>query len=369
MTSKPVTYSNQKGFTLIEIAIVIIIAGILLAFLGDALTNYLKNNRIQTTEYRLEQIKESLVQYLSINRKYPCPANIELAADDANFGRAHAVTCENGTPVGTGTVEAGPVRIGAVPIRTLNLPDEFAGDAWGNKYTYAVTEALTNPADYSPDGGGITIIDGANNEIVGPGAGTPNPAHFTIVSHGEEGAGGTALNSNDGAVPCPANTVQEFENCDNDRTFRITLVQNDAGDAYFDDYAIYQGQTALVETIPTGLVAPFNLDVCPPGWAEFAAARGRVIMGAIPAPGPFTRNHRELQTEINIAGHSHNATMNPVLATINMDIQGVIAATIPITGGTDIAHNFAKDDATALVSDSGIPPYHALIYCEKLSNP
>jgi hypothetical protein len=36
--------------------------------------------------------------------------------------------------------------VGGVPVRTLGLPDSYAGDAWGNKFTYTTGDFLVNDA-------------------------------------------------------------------------------------------------------------------------------------------------------------------------------------------------------------------------------
>ena len=124
--------NSEKGFTLLEMAIVIIIGGILLSFLGTALLAYLQKSRIETTEYRISKIQDSLSQYLSVNGHYPCASSRFLGGDDAQFGRMVTASCNSGGH--TGTTRTAGVRIGAVPTRTLNLPDEFIADAWGHKF-------------------------------------------------------------------------------------------------------------------------------------------------------------------------------------------------------------------------------------------
>lgn len=269
---------TEGGFTLLEMAIVIIIGGILLSFLGSALLAYMKKNQIITTEFRMEKIRDALSQYLSVNGHYPCAASRFLGPNDVQFGRMVTATCNSGTH--SGTAKSGGVRIGAVPTRTLNLPDEFVADAWGHKFTYAVTEDQATNLQYAADGGAISVIDGAGNSLVTP-AGT---AHYVIISHGRTGDGSFPLGSATLAtVPCPGSSVDR-ENCDDDATFRSTLVNSDANLAnFYDDYAYFQGQIAPVFTIPPGAVMAFNLGACPDGWTPYTKAEGRFVVGSRPA--------------------------------------------------------------------------------------
>jgi len=47
----------QAGFTILEMAVIVVISGIILAFLGAALVAFLRENEIQKTEARLEKIE------------------------------------------------------------------------------------------------------------------------------------------------------------------------------------------------------------------------------------------------------------------------------------------------------------------------
>jgi len=319
---------RENGFTLLEMAIVILISGVLLSFMGSALLAYMKKSYITKTHFRIEKIQEALAQYLSVNGRYPCAAARTLGPEDANFGREVTTTCNAGTIAGT--ARNGGVRIGAVPTRSLNLPDDFIADAWGHKFTYAVTETLATPALYSPDGGRITIRDGAGLSLVTP----PDTAHYVVVSHGATGDGSFPVgNSAVPSVACPAvGQTLDRENCNDDDTFIATLVNSDAAAAnFFDDYAAFKGQTAPVFVIPQGAVFAFNLSDCPPGgWSEVVAAQGRFIVGAQAAPRPATRYQIPISNPIE-------------------------------TADMDMTLGSAQDgDAPAV-----IPPYVALLYCQK----
>ena len=322
---------SEKGFTLLELSIVIIIGGILLSFLGTALLAYLEKSRIETTEFRIAKIQESLTQYLSVNGHYPCAANRFLGADDAQFGRMVSATCNSGAHAGT--VRTAGVRIGAVPTRTLNLPDEMIADAWGQKFIYAVTEDQATNLQYRADGGLISVIDGANNSLVSP-AGT---AHYVVSSTGRTAEGSYPIIAGTlPSVPCQDGATLDGENCNDDAVFRSTLVSSDADLAdFFDDYTYFKGQTAPVFTIPAGAIMAFNLGSCPDGWTRYTQGEARFIIGARPT-------------------------------TLIKDPY-VVPAADPL-----IVPDFVFDISNGTASDgdieAGIPPYVALMYCEKLPN-
>src|SRR5690606_23310055 len=123
--------------------VVLVIAGILLGMalsLGKAQMN-LKS--YQETVDRIEIIQKALIVYARGHKGLPCPASKTEAPDTVDFGMAS--DCAVAVVAGTLEIGSSPnyVRIGAVPVRTLNLPDGMMFDAWGNRITYAVTKAAT----------------------------------------------------------------------------------------------------------------------------------------------------------------------------------------------------------------------------------
>ncbi len=283
--------SKSNGFTLIEVAIVLVIAGLLFGTASSLLLLYMNQAQVKTTRQRTAAIDEALQLFLNLNGRYPCPASIEASSDTADFG----VEVASGFPVGSpkcsdlsgtinGTREAPGilrnfgVRIGAVPVRTLNLPDEFIADAWGRRFTFAMTERLASSGTYDRDEGDIDIIDSNGNYIVNP---SRDPAaglaHYVIVSHGKNGSGGTPIGGGNSTFPCVAADL-EGENCNNDAIFRKTMLFS-TGTSSMDDYIGFRATTAFGGEIPPGAVMAFNLHSCPTGWVEYSAASGRIIVG------------------------------------------------------------------------------------------
>lgn len=334
---------NQKkdqqiaGFTLFEMTVVMIIAGIVLALLGATLLAYNNENRIKTTEIRSEEIQKALSRYLVANGRYPCVARRDLGADDAAFGREITTICNAGNV--TGTVNAGNVRIGAVPTRTLNLPDTFAADGWGRKFTFAVTKALATNGSYRSDSGVISIVN-SSNVVFFP------SAHYVIVSHGATGIGARAFTyENSGtaieAVPCTGAGL-DAENCNDNEVFMSTLINTTKNDpAFFDDYVFYKGLTMRGLTkslaIPTGAVMPFNSTTCPAGWTRFFWGEKKFIIGTHPV-GTITRTRYQMLKESD--------------------------TTSSVTLGTVFPN--ATQSSNGDSQKGNIPPYVALLYCEKL---
>jgi len=82
---------RESGFTLIEIAIVLVVLGLLLGGLLGPLSVRIEQADRQKTQELLEEIKEALYGYTVVHGHLPCPDS-----DGSNDGR------EDRTTAGTG---------------------------------------------------------------------------------------------------------------------------------------------------------------------------------------------------------------------------------------------------------------------------
>lgn len=114
------------GFSLLELAIVLLVMGLLLGGLVMPLTARVEQQRIDGTTRQLEDARAALAGYAIANDALPCPAT------PGSNGRAST------TATGCTT------RHGFLPAVTLGLPgarneDQLLLDAWGNPIRYSVT--------------------------------------------------------------------------------------------------------------------------------------------------------------------------------------------------------------------------------------
>lgn len=107
-----------RGFSLVEMAIVLAIVGLLLGGLLPTISSQVEQQRRSETRKQMDEIKEALIGYAIINGTLPCPATTTDPAN-ANYGLADA-TCP---PVGA-------TSDGYLPWKTLSVPET---DAWGSK--------------------------------------------------------------------------------------------------------------------------------------------------------------------------------------------------------------------------------------------
>src|SRR5690242_13858573 len=111
-----------RGFTLIEIVVVLFILGVAVA-MAVALTNALTaSQRLSTTTTRMQTVDAAIVQFVMQQKRLPCPADGTLASTDLNAGLETART----SAAGCTTNEAG----GVVPWRALGLSEQDATDGW-----------------------------------------------------------------------------------------------------------------------------------------------------------------------------------------------------------------------------------------------
>ncbi len=126
-----------RGFSLLEIAIVLAILGFVLTIGLKSTGAYLSHERRQTTVARLAGIDAAMVNFVALQSRLPCPADGIIASGLANAG------VEAITPA-TGACTA--MANGVVPWVTLGLPEGDALDGWDNRITYrTITATLAVP--------------------------------------------------------------------------------------------------------------------------------------------------------------------------------------------------------------------------------
>ena len=120
-----------RGFSLVELSMVILVMSVLVSgtfiFVGDA---SFQAKQIEDTE-RIDLINKAVKDFYIKNGRLPCPASRTDAVNSANFGVETDCSLSS-APAGTTHTAFANIRLGVIPVRTLNLPDTFMFDVYNN---------------------------------------------------------------------------------------------------------------------------------------------------------------------------------------------------------------------------------------------
>ena len=218
------TRSRQSGFTLIEMAVVVIISGfIFIPLMAVFVQKDLDDKRTENLESN-QRLINAVNFFYKQNGRYPCPADFDTAPADVDFG---AENCGISTTSG--------VKVGALPTTTLGLPFHQSINRFGWKHIYAVTSDLTD----------ITTFDNSTAvEIISTAGGSASTVQvpFLLVNTGEDGKGSSSLYGVPNVLSCASGAARDRENCDNDETFIAApqfLTGNPTDSGYYDDTLSY----------------------------------------------------------------------------------------------------------------------------------
>src|SRR5215468_4191829 len=64
----------ERGFTLLELAVVVLVVTLLLGSLLVPLATQVEQRNVSETQKRLQEIKEALIGFAMANGRFPCPA-------------------------------------------------------------------------------------------------------------------------------------------------------------------------------------------------------------------------------------------------------------------------------------------------------
>lgn len=123
---------SQTGFTLVEVAIAIVIVGFLIGGAMISITTQLEIRNRSETHKTLERVRDALLGFAAAEGRLPCPASGAGATPQERSGESPSSgNCTNNFD---GYLPASTLGIGPVDSETGLLID-----AWGRPIRYAVT--------------------------------------------------------------------------------------------------------------------------------------------------------------------------------------------------------------------------------------
>lgn len=232
--NRPTVHAVRCAFTLLEMAVAIIVVGLMVAFLTRAQhVAQPADNCNAETRAQLAVISRSLESFVRQNNRYPLPSSRTVGVSDAMFGREAA-----GADIDT--IGGGHVYAGALPFQAIGLTEAQSADCWGSKFTYYVTKELTTPGGVTGATEGAIDVRASATEIILP------AAAYAIVSHGKNAFG--AVKKNYSGIDrrwCSVGAALDSNNCDGaagagDAVIYQSLYNDGstAGAHYFDDLVV-----------------------------------------------------------------------------------------------------------------------------------
>lgn len=290
--------SKLKGFTLIEMAIALVIFSLMIGAVLGVGNAQIASSRISTTKQKQEAIKFALINYIARNNRLPCPAVAGLAPGAVGYGIEDnpVLGCVN-----TNINVANPVAVatGIVPWISLGLTDEVATDGYYHRYTYQVVLTATSTTQQTISGlrGDISTHHTAAPTIRPPAAGNnqsnncapvvggynPCSAVVVILSHGNNGFGAYTRDGNQIALPAGAD---ELANADNDSLFLIKDFSDNLANPFDDLLLPLTSSDLLTPLTMHGTLEDYRASIN----QDFADIKSTIIANAIAnkiGPGPY----------------------------------------------------------------------------------
>ena len=146
----PVNRNKHTGFTLIEIAIVLLVVSILLGYTVALIPKQRELKQYRAAEQEMDEIISAIIGFAQVNGRLPCPAIPNSAGVEDGGG---SVDCNN--------------YGGFVPVNTLGVQgrlnaDLLLLDPWGNPYRYYVTDN-----DFNGGGTGSDFVNSGDMRAIG----------------------------------------------------------------------------------------------------------------------------------------------------------------------------------------------------------
>ena len=274
------TLRLTAAFSLIEISYLLLIFAIL--SVGTlTIVNFQENNRPRLylgTSAKLDEVENALLAFLAENGRMPCPASLTFSPEDELFGTElyyidstnEILNCD------ISKSDGGMIRInvegedyifhGALPVRTLNLADEYGWDTWNTKIEFVVQTPFVNNDETNPNatdkadqdlstemkhlafsgqdptlnpGDGDLEIEGVDGVVI-----SEEPV-YVLISHGENQSFGFTVEGE--ALSKPNNDLEEKNSIYNTDGHSRVYSESAGPSKIFNDSVRFKGRRDIVD--------------------------------------------------------------------------------------------------------------------------
>ena len=254
---------KSYGFTLIEVAILLVIIGLISVGGLTVIRSVVDSQRLDLTANRLDLVEHAIQTYVEVNGCLPCPADGALVSTAANAGlsQGNSVAYTSGCAGAQCDISANAV----VPWRTLGIAEDQASDGWGNRMRFDVADTADtaspcglevwanngmNRCTAGYPSGGIDMTD--NDGVFG----TINGFAYVLLSNGPDRS--LAITANTGTATADVFSQTggaldgQEENFNGDETYAYGDPIDLSDATHFDDIVRYK-------------TAPIIVQLCGPG--------------------------------------------------------------------------------------------------------
>lgn len=232
----PAPTFSQRGFTLTELAVVLVIVALLIGGMMIPLSAQQDIRARQETEKTMTEVRDALIGHALVNSYLPCPASPGSPPTGLEATRDANGAC--------------PIRVGLVPWATLGL-GRF--DGWNHLIRYSVAASFSN----SGAGAGARFTLSSTGDITvqtrdAAGALQTLAANVpaALVSHGARAAHAYSETGQQ-IADSPNTNTDEDTNGTGDGTTVVSRIPTSAGADEIDDIVIWLSANTLFNRMIT----------------------------------------------------------------------------------------------------------------------